>query len=194
MQRQTRSISNKANVIVTGSFYNVNTFLELSDLPRLDLEWQMTRCERFAQIGLLERVRPALSLEIGTYRGSLQVLSRFSSRVISVDIDPPVAIRLGSHFSNVEFLAGDSGTVLPNPVSRLKGEGSDVGFILIDGVRSDFRREMTDAGALVESVVRPHLREDGVRATIEFLARHQPRIFLPQCLNEHFYGAATASP
>lgn len=132
-----RSIPFYRKVIVSTFFSKVNTLHDLTDLPGLDLEWQMTRCERFALIGLLERIRPALSLEIGTYRGgSLQVLSRFSSRAISLDIDPSVSTRLGSHFSNVEFVAGDSGSLLPNLVSRLNGEGAEVGFILIDGDHS----------------------------------------------------------
>ena len=69
---------------------------DLSLEPGFDLHWQMTNCERFALSGLLKRLQPKLSLEIGTYMGgSLQVLARFSQAVISVDIDPGVAIPAG---------------------------------------------------------------------------------------------------
>lgn len=77
------------------------------------LHWQMTTCERFALQGLLRRLRPSLSLEVGTYLGgSLRVLSRFSEAVISVDIDPQVAIRLAGKFPNVELRSGDSARIL----------------------------------------------------------------------------------
>jgi hypothetical protein len=63
-----------------------NLARSLTNLPGLDLEWQMTNCERFALASLLERLEPELSLEIGSYRGgSLQVLSRYSKKVISLE-------------------------------------------------------------------------------------------------------------
>lgn len=102
--------------------------------PEFDLHWQMTSCERFALQGLLSRLRPSLSLEVGTYKGgSLQVLSRFSETVISVDIDPGVAIRLAGKFPNVEFRSGDSGRVLPDLVRELNEQKRPIGFVLIDG-------------------------------------------------------------
>lgn len=59
------------------------------------LEWSMTSSERLSIIRLLDTLRPAVSLEIGSYRGgSLQALSAFSQHVISVDIDPTVRSRL----------------------------------------------------------------------------------------------------
>lgn len=103
----------------------------------LDLPWQMTNCERFALIGLLKRLQPKLSLEIGTYMGgSLQVLARFSKAVISLDIDPGVAARLASKFPNVEFRSGDSRRVLPDLVGELNDQKRPVGFVLIDGDHS----------------------------------------------------------
>jgi hypothetical protein len=105
--------------------------------PGFDLHWQMTNCERFALSGLLKRLQPKLSLEIGTYMGgSLQVLARFSEAVISVDIDPGVAARLAGKFPNVEFRSGDSSRLLPDLVRELNEQKRPVGFVLIDGDHS----------------------------------------------------------
>lgn len=110
------------------------TSQDLALEPEFDLHWQMTNCEQFALQGLLRRLRPVLSLEVGTYKGgSLQVLSRFSGTVISVDIDPGVAIRLAGKFPNVEFRSGASGRVLPDLVRELNEQKRPVGFVLIDG-------------------------------------------------------------
>jgi cephalosporin hydroxylase len=98
------------------------------------LHWQMTTCERFALQGLLRRLRPSLSLEVGTYLGgSLRVLSRFSEAVISVDIDPQVAIRLAGKFPNVELRSGDSARILRDVVSELNEQRRPIGFVLLDG-------------------------------------------------------------
>ena len=110
---------------------------QLTDAASFDLHWQMTNCERFALQGLLQRLNPELSIEIGTYRGgSLQVLSKFSQKVISVDIDPAVGRGLGGKFKNVEFISGDSTVLLPELISDLSAKGEKVGFVLIDGDHS----------------------------------------------------------
>jgi hypothetical protein len=101
------------------------------------LPWQMTNCERFALVGLLERLHPKVSLEIGTYKGgSLQVLSRFSEAVISVDLDPAVANSLAGKFPNVVFRSGDSNQLLPQLVQELNEQRRPVGFVLVDGDHS----------------------------------------------------------
>lgn len=97
----------------------------------------MTNCERFALASLVERVRPPVSLEVGTYLGgSLQVLAKYSQRVISVDIDPAVGNRLLGKFNNVEFKTGDSKTCLEQVVAELNDSSEAVGFVLIDGDHS----------------------------------------------------------
>jgi hypothetical protein len=63
----------------------------------------------------------------------LQVLSHFSQSVISVDIDPGVAIQLAGKFQNVEFRSGESGRVLPDLVRELNEQKRPMGFVLIDG-------------------------------------------------------------
>jgi hypothetical protein len=123
---------------------------------RFPLHWDMSSSERLTLIALLDRLRPALSLEIGTYKGgSLQVLSHFSDRVIAVDVRPEVPIELAGRFKNVTFRIGDSRTVLPSVVRELNERDETPGFILIDGahhtegVRSD-----------IESVLRLNLHND----------------------------------
>ncbi len=104
---------------------------------RFPLLWQMSSSERLTVIALLDQIRPQLSLEIGTYRGgSLQVLSHFSQRVLSVDVRPEVPIELAGRFSNVAFHTGNSSEVLPQVVSELNRNRITPGFILIDGTHS----------------------------------------------------------
>jgi hypothetical protein len=114
-----------------------STIGSLTDEEGFDLYWQMSSCERFALQSLLKRLQPALSLEIGTYQGgSLQVLSRFSQEVISVDIDPLVEQRLAGKFPNVRYVSGDSTQCLPQLVQELNERKQAVGFILVDGDHS----------------------------------------------------------
>ncbi|MEX0802092.1 MAG: class I SAM-dependent methyltransferase [Candidatus Binatia bacterium] len=97
----------------------------------------MSNAERCALPTILHRLKPALSLEIGTYQGgSLQVLSDHSEKVVSLDIDPIVAQSLDGNFPNVEFRSGDSRTVLPQLVDELNASRRAVQFVLIDGDHS----------------------------------------------------------
>jgi hypothetical protein len=133
--------------------------------PAWDLHWQMTRCERFALVGLLQRLRPELSLEIGTYRGgSLQALSYYSQKVISIDIDPGVADRLKARFSNVEFRSGDSRSLLPQTIAEINRGTDRVGFVLVDGDHS----------------------AEGVRRDIESVLRLVPQKRLVVILHDSF--------
>ena len=53
----------------------------------LQIEWQMSRAEKYCFIHLLQHLKPETSIEIGTYMGgSLQVISKFSKQVYSIDI------------------------------------------------------------------------------------------------------------
>ena len=98
-----------------------------------DTEWQMNSCERLALVALLDYLRPRNSIEIGTqYGGSLAVLSRYSERVLSFDLNPAVPERL-KHFTNVEFVTGNSGETVPPVLSRLQEAEEPVEFVLIDG-------------------------------------------------------------
>ncbi len=132
-------------------FLRLNLNRLLNDIyPQFDSHWQMTNCERVALIAIAEQLKPELSLEIGTYLGgSLQVLSRFSQQVISVDIDSTIPEKLAGKFSNVSFQSGDSATCLSEVVDGLNLDSKHVDFVLIDGDHSEagVRRD-------IESVLR----------------------------------------
>lgn len=102
------------------------------------LTWQMTRAERFSLLHIIKVFKPELSLEIGTSKGgSLQVLSRFSKEVVSVDIDPGVESNLKDAFPNVAFKSGDSSALLPQLVGEINNSDKAVGLVLIDGDHSE---------------------------------------------------------
>jgi hypothetical protein len=101
------------------------------------IEWQMQPAEQTALVALLNGLRPAVAIEIGTrYGGSLQVLCRYAGRVISLDIDPTCRDRLGAKHPKAEFITGDSKRTLPPLLDQLSKEGSAVEFVLIDGDHS----------------------------------------------------------
>lgn len=113
------------------------TLNDLTLRPDWRLHWQMSLAERLILQSLLERIRPTLSVEIGTYKGgSLQAISALSEQVISVDIDPEVEANLKPLFSNVEFRSGDSATLVPELVEELNSLGEQPDFVLIDGDHS----------------------------------------------------------
>ena len=110
---------------------SINEFLPF------DGNWQMDPAERLALVALLEFLRPRCSLEIGSkYGGSLAVLSNYSEKVYSLDIDPTVPERLG-HFRNVEFAIGDSQKTLPAVLQSLQKANLPLEFALIDGDHSE---------------------------------------------------------
>lgn len=99
--------------------------------------WMMSPSEQAAMVYLLEHRSPRVAIEIGTrFGGSLQVLSRYSERVYSLDIDPEVPGRLEGRHSNVEYLIGPSDETLPPLIERLEAEGAEIGFVLVDGDHS----------------------------------------------------------
>lgn len=178
----------------------------LTNEEGFDLHWQMTSCERFALQNLLSRLRPSLSLEIGTYLGgSLQALSRFSDAVISVDIDPGVEERLAGKFPNVRFVAGDSSRCLPDLVRDLNARKQPVGFILVDGdhsaagVRRDIEallelQPLQQLVIIMHDSFNPHCRE-GMRtagwAKSPFV-QHVELDFIPGIY--HYHAHDTAEP
>ena len=108
-------------------------FTESSTLP-----WQMTRAERFCFLELIRRFKPEVAIEVGTsWGGSLEVLSRHSGEVYSIDIDPSVAESLKGRFPNVTFLSGDSSILLPKLVDDVNASDKKVGVVLIDGDHSE---------------------------------------------------------
>ncbi len=99
--------------------------------------WQMEPGEQAAMVAMLAGLRPQLAIEIGSrYGGSMQVLSRYARRVISLDIDPTCRERLGPRFPNAEFITGDSSQTFRPLLEKLDREAAALGFILIDGDHS----------------------------------------------------------
>ena len=96
--------------------------------------WQMTRCEKYAFAALLDTAHPEVAIEIGTYKGgSLYQISRNAEIVHSVDISPDCRELLGHHFNNVEFHTGKSAELIPEILQKIKQQGGNLGFVLIDG-------------------------------------------------------------
>jgi hypothetical protein len=108
---------------------SINNYLPFDS----DSEWQMNPAERLALVALLDFLRPRLSMEIGSkFGGSLAVLSHYSERVVSLDIDPTVPERL-KRFDNVDFVIGDSRKTLPSVLQGLEETKEPLSFALIDG-------------------------------------------------------------
>ena len=83
---------------------------------------------------LLSTLRPRCAIEVGTETGAtLAMISRNSTRAISIDLDPGVKARLADKFANVEFITGSSHDVLPVLLARLAAEGTTPDFIFVDG-------------------------------------------------------------
>jgi hypothetical protein len=99
--------------------------------------WAMSPSEQAAFIYLLEHLRPRVAIEIGTrFGGSLQVISKYASKVYSLDVDPTVEQRLSGKFNNVEFIIGSSTVTLPPLIQKLKDEDARLEFVLVDGDHS----------------------------------------------------------
>jgi hypothetical protein len=119
----------------------------------LPLHWQMTRCEKFGFQKMLEIAKPEVSIEIGTYKGgSLQLVSKHSKHVYSLDISPDCKTELSSQFDNVDFRTGDSKLMIADVLDEISSNGNELGFVLVDG---------------------DHTTE-GVRGDIEALLKHKP--------------------
>lgn len=102
-----------------------------------ELEWHMSRNERYAFIKLLEKVRPKVAIEIGCFKGgSLEVLSTYCEKVYSIDIDPEVAKRVGGKFENTEIHIGKSSDLIPKILKQIDDNNEALEFVLIDGEHS----------------------------------------------------------
>jgi hypothetical protein len=99
--------------------------------------------EKIALTGILARLRPKRSLEIGIYHGgSLSLTSQFVEKVYAIDIDPAVVDRFEIP-PNAEIIIGNSVDELPRLFQTLDERREPLEFILIDadhsadGVRKD---------------------------------------------------------
>lgn len=102
--------------------------------PDPQLAWQMSRAEKYCLIGLLETLRPEVSIEIGTYQGgSLQVIHHYSGKVYSIDISPAPKQFLESKFPDVSFIVGQAGNEIHQLFREIEAQGKKLEFILVDG-------------------------------------------------------------
>ncbi|BAO74370.1 class I SAM-dependent methyltransferase [Winogradskyella sp. PG-2] len=101
------------------------------------IPWSMSRAEQATLIQLLQTIKPKTAIEIGTYNGgSLQVISEFSDKVYAVDLTPSYRDKRCDNLTNVEYLIGDSKTVVPKLVDVINKNDEIVEFVLIDGDHS----------------------------------------------------------
>ena len=129
------------------------------------IRWQMEPGEQAALVALLAGLRPQLAIEIGSRDGgSMQVLSRYAERVISLDIDATCRERLGPIFHNAEFITGTSSQTFHPLLEQLEREASELGFVLIDGDHS----------------------ANGVRRDIECLLDYRPQCPLFVVMHDSF--------
>ncbi|MBI5690655.1 MAG: class I SAM-dependent methyltransferase [Verrucomicrobia bacterium] len=133
--------------------------------PEFPLPWEMSVAEQFCLVGLLERHRPEVALEIGThFGGSLQVLAAYSARVISIDLDPGVRTQLEARFPRAEFHTGPSSEKIPEVLGNLARDEARLGFVLIDGDHT----------------------ARGVQADIEAVLQYRPRAPLQVLMHDSF--------
>jgi len=99
-----------------------------------NLEWQMSRAEKYCLINILEHIRPNVAIEIGTYKGgSLQVLNKLAQHVYSIDISSAPEKFLASKFPKVNFRIGESHSTIRNVFQEIEQIGLTLDFILVDG-------------------------------------------------------------
>jgi hypothetical protein len=114
----------------------------LSDL--LSAYWAMQLGERAAYHGILNALRPSLSIEIGT-GGSLAATAEYSETVHAFDLVLPHHVD-PERFPNVTFHIGESHELLPVVLGQFAGEGRNLDFALVDGDHTapGVRRDVED--------------------------------------------------
>lgn len=130
----------------TPSYFFFDKYLEHAD------EWAMWESERVMLSFFLQNVGPEVAIEIGTLKaGSLSLISKFSEKVYSLDIDAECKRSYSDKFPNVEFIIGDSKETLPALVNSIETNNERLSFVLIDG-------DHTKAGALadINNILRIH--------------------------------------
>lgn len=125
-----------------------------------DTQWQMSFGERAALEGILSRLRPKLSVEIGTAEGgSLERIAAHSDEAHSFDlVCPQLSVADATH---VTIHTGDSHELLPRELERFAEDGRNVDFVLVDGDHSSggVRRDIEDllnASAVANTVILIH--------------------------------------
>lgn len=122
---------------------------------RINQNWHMVSGERSALLYVLERIKPAISIEIGTFLGgSLRPISASSQKVYTFDIIDHNVRSENNSFQNVQFIVGDTKETLAPVIRDINVSPTDeVNFILIDGSHE----------------------EDGVRSDISTCLEYRPK-------------------
>lgn len=129
--------------------------MKIEELYNLPLYWEMTNAEKTALLLLLTNCKPKISIEIGTKQGgSLQLISKYSDKVYSLDIDPEVKA-LEQQFKNTEVIIGDSKITLPALLKQLDEKNETPDFIFIDGDHSTEGVRQDICNALLTRIVKP---------------------------------------
>jgi Methyltransferase domain len=110
--------------------------LAAAPIPLLaDAICQMSFGERAALEGLVSQCKPRLAVEVGTYEGgSLRLLAAHCEQVHTIDLYRQVEDQ--GAFPNVVFHTGDSRSLLPELLGKLRDDHVPVDFALIDGDHS----------------------------------------------------------
>jgi hypothetical protein len=86
--------------------------------------------ERIAIISFLQKIKPEVSIEIGTFKcGSLGPIAHFSKKVYTLDFNEELKKTYSHLFPNVEFIVGDSSKTLPLLIPKLNLSEDAVEFI-----------------------------------------------------------------
>lgn len=102
--------------------------------PTINDNWHMQMSERVALMYVLDKIKPDISIEIGTFLcGSLRPIAATSRQVYTFDIDD----RSRPNFSNVTFITGDSANTLPHVIDKINNSDREINFILVDGGHSE---------------------------------------------------------
>jgi hypothetical protein len=101
---------------------------------RNEINWQMSRAEKYCLINLLQHLKPETAIEIGTFMGgSLQVLNDYVKNIYSIDISSAPKSFLENQYGKVDFRVGDSSKILPDLLQEIESKGQKLEFILVDG-------------------------------------------------------------
>ncbi|WP_084150039.1 glycosyltransferase family 4 protein [Picosynechococcus sp. NKBG042902] len=107
-------------------------------------------------------------------------------------LSKPIAF---GHYSAKNDVGGVT-SWLERMLLRLHSDGVPVTLLLHhfgkDIEESSILSRLRDAGISVEIETRSLFTEDDVRGILAFLNRHQPQIFLPQCLESMYYAGSIA--
>jgi colanic acid/amylovoran biosynthesis glycosyltransferase len=100
-----------------------------------------------------------------------------------------------SHYSAKNDISGVT-TWLERLILRLHRDQVPVRVLLHhldkDVKESSLMNTLLEAGVPVDIEIEPQYTEDRVLSTLCFLNRHQPRVFLPQCMESMYYAAKIA--